>query len=132
MPLPHMRVTIVALGILKAATVVGSVLGVALFTMNPGVEIALIVTTPGIMAVILNALKWRDDNRKHDAAMKVMTTVATQTDGINSKLFAEKNKLADDKAVQAVQLSETAQKLSHAEGVQQERVDERGRQNDAK
>src|ERR1019366_3920395 len=101
---------------LKVATVVGSAIGVAMFSLNPNIVIALIVSTPGIITAILAILARIDNNRNHDATMAVMGRVATQTDGINSKLFAEKNKLEDDKAIQATQLTETAQKLAHVEG----------------
>ena len=142
----HTSLVTIVLVTLKVATVVGSVIGVALFTMNPNVEIALIVSSPGILTVILQFLA-RTDARKaelarqqaelarandHAVTMGVMDRVAVQTDGINTKLFAANAKLEGDKATQATQLSETAQKLSHADGVQQERVEERDRQNDAK
>jgi hypothetical protein len=139
MPLPHMRVVVVALGILKAATVVGSVLGVALFTLNPNIVIALIVSAPGMATVVLAILTRRDNRRAelarandHAVTMGVMTKVKEQTDGLLTAKTAELANVKQAKDEQATQLSETAQKLSHAEGVQQERVDERGRQNDAK
>ena len=101
---------------LKVATVVGSAIGVAMFSVNPNIVIALIVSTPGIITAVLAVLARIDNNRNHDATMAVMGRVASQTDGINSKLFAEKNKLEDDKAIQATQLTETAQKLARVEG----------------
>jgi hypothetical protein len=115
---------------LKVATVIGSAIGVALYTINPNIVIALIVSAPGIMTAIL-AILTRIDNKRaeleraknelarsidHAVTMGVINTVAKQTDGINTKLFAEKTQLESDKAIQATQLSETAQKLAHVEG----------------
>src|ERR1035441_4377070 len=116
-------------------------IGVALFTMNPNVEIALIVSSPGILTVILQFLA-RTDARKaelarqqaelarandHAVTMGVMTKVKEQTDGLLTAKTAELANVKQAKDEQAVQLSETAQKLSHADGVQQERVEERDR-----
>ena len=128
MTVPHLgAATLVAL---KAATVIGSAIGVAVFTLNPNIVIALIVSSPGIFTVILQYLT-RSDNRRaeierrqaeiertkdHAASMDKLTTVLVQTDGINKKLFAEKEQLTAEKASQAAQLSETAQELEHVKG----------------
>ena len=128
MTVPHLgAATIIAL---KTATVIGSAIGVAVFTMNPNIVIALIVSSPGILTVILQYLT-RIDNRRveierrqaeiertrdHAASMEKLTTVLVQTDGINKKLFAEKEQLTAEKASQAAQLSETAQELEHVKG----------------
>ena len=120
---PHMGLVAIVLGTLKVATVVGSVIGVAVFTMNPNIVIALIVSAPGIVTAILAILTRRDNRRaeiertrEHAASMGALSTVMVQTDGINKKLFAEKEQLTADKASQAVQLSETAQELEHVKG----------------
>jgi hypothetical protein len=108
---------------LKVATVIGSAIGVALYSINPNIVIALIVSAPGIITAFLAILSRRDAKRAelarsldHAVTMGVMKTVAAQTDGINTKLFAEKTKLEGDNAIQATQLTETAQKLAHVEG----------------
>jgi hypothetical protein len=107
---------VIAHQVLKVATVIGSAIGVFLFTMNPNIIIALIVSFPGIVTAMLTLLTYINNKQNHVATMDVLTEVKKQTDGINTKLFAERDKLADDKAVQAGQLSETAQKLAHVEG----------------
>ena len=114
----------------KTATVIGSAIGVAVFTLNPNIVIALIVSSPGILTVILQFLA-RSDARKvelarqqaeierardHAVTMGVMDRVAIQTDGINTRLSAANAKLEGDKATQATQLSETAQELEHVKG----------------
>src|ERR1035441_5326043 len=105
-------------------------IGVALFTMNPNVEIALIVSSPGILTVILQFLA-RTDARKaelarqqaelarandHAVTMGVMTKVKEQTDGLLTAKTAELANVKQAKDEQAAQLSETAQELEHVKG----------------
>jgi hypothetical protein len=100
----------------KAAIVIGSGIGVWLYALNPNIAIALIVSFPGIVTAILAVLTRRDNMRKsrrddeqHAATMGVLDKVSKQTDGMLTGLTRTKDE-------QAVQLSETAQKLAHVEG----------------
>jgi hypothetical protein len=100
----------------KAAIVVGSVIGVWLYALNPNIAIALIVSFPGSLTAIIALLAWRDNRKNHEATMGIMGDVKKNTDGIMSAKNTELATMAHVKDEQAVELSETAQKLAHVEG----------------
>ena len=100
----------------QATIVLGSAIGVWLYSMNPNIAIALIVSFPGSLTAIIAALAWRDNRKNHEATMAVMGDVKKQTDGLMTAKTAELASVTHAKDEQAVELSETAQKLAHSEG----------------
>src|ERR1035438_9867788 len=94
----------------KAIIVIGSAMGVWLYALDPNVEIALIVSSPGILTAILgvitffnNRAKERRDNERrvvdderHAATMEVMGKVQKNTDGLMSEKVKEVAQLTTD------------------------------------
>ena len=101
----------------KLSIVAGSAIGVWVYSLNPtDIVVAAIVSFPGIVTAIIAALTYHNNAKNHAATMVVMNEVKKTTDGMMSAKVAEVAQLTTDKDEQAVQLSETAQKLAHVEG----------------
>ena len=100
----------------QATIVLSSAIGVWLYSLSPNIAIALIVSFPGSLTAIITTLAWLDNRKNHQATMAVMGDVKKNTDGIMSAKNTELATMAHVKDEQAVELSETAQKLAHVEG----------------
>src|ERR1039458_10127281 len=105
----------------QATIVLSSAIGVWLYSLSPNIAIALIVSFPGSLTAIITTLAWLDDRKNHQATMAVMGDVKKQTDGLMTAKTAELASVTHVKDVQAVGLSETAQKLAHVEGYEEGR-----------
>jgi hypothetical protein len=137
MSLPHIAVA------WKIAAIIGTATAVAVIAMDPTIEIAIITGASligaaliaGGFSVVLQVMSYRLQKASHTIQSEnkdVLHEVADHVDGINSRLFAEKAQLKIDKDKQGAQLADTSVQLAHQEGMQQERVEERARQSDAK
>ena len=95
---------------------------VGMFFLQPTVQVALIglagtfITTSGAFLVVYIQLK----------------RIGAKVDGIQTRLEEKNVQKGIALTAAETQLHETSAALAHAEGVQQERVEERTRQNDAK
>jgi hypothetical protein len=105
----------------QATIVLSSAIGVWLYSLSPNIAIALIVSFPGSLTAIITTLAWLDNRKNHQATMAVMGDVKKQTDGLMTAKTAELASVTHVKDVQAVGLSETAQKLAHVEGYEEGR-----------
>ena len=113
----------------KVASWVISVGAAAIFAIDPSILTgiaALIAAMVGAGNLYLLFLS-RKDNRELKA---VVDDVKHQTDGIRTRMEEKVNQAEVKAGVQTAALSAATTRADHAEGVQQERVEERARQKD--
>ena len=118
------------IGWLRALAIVISLSGAVVIASDASVKVALIVAIPstlvGIGTLILGFLNRADTQRSlaHQVILKTdMDEVKKHTNGMLTQLTNEKSAMRE-------RLIDKSQELAHAEGMQQERTEERDRNTD--
>ena len=137
-------ISLVPFGVVKTSALAAAIVaGVATAIVDPSVKIAVITGISMVTAAFVAALasmvtailSYKLQKQIHNVAVATKDAVGEvkrQTDGMYTKMTQKMDNLADAKEQQTIKLVDTSVELARAQGVQQERVEERTRQEDVK